>query len=242
MTRREDEDHLYGVVSTKLRDWLDRARKAVMRPWVQHRSQPDPSGVNEVSNDWAQFVDQTLLTEIGKISLHAWSEATDTPPVSRHAFVMSQLAQTRNFLVRIPDDVYNLIFAAITDAINSGADTQGVADAVENVLTWTGSENWPGRARNIAITETTRAYGAGTLAAGMEQSRVTGRSLQKRWDTEHDARVRASHRAVDGEVRDLTSPFYVGGFPILYPGDPMGPPDEVCGCRCDLTIVNERGR
>lgn len=241
MTRREDEDHLYGVVSAKLRSWLDRARNAVMRPWVKYRSQPDPSGVYEVANDWTQFVDQILLTEIGKISLHAWSETTDTPPVSRHAFVMSQLAQTRNFLVRIPDDVYNLVFAAITDAINSGQGVEGVANAVEDVLTWTGSENWPGRARNIAITETTRAYGAGTLAAGMEQSRVTGRLLQKRWDTEHDTRVRASHREVDGEVRDLTSPFYVGGFPILYPGDPMGPADEVCGCRCDLTIVNERG-
>lgn len=242
MTRREDEDHLYGVVVSGLRDWLSRARNAVMRSWVQHRSQPDPSGVYEVSHQWVNFVDTTILTELGKISLHAWSEATDVPPVSRHAFVMSQLAQTRNFLVRMPDDVYNLIFAAIIDAINSGTNVEGVARAVEDVLQWTGSENWPGRARNIAITETTRAYGAGTLAAGMEQAKVTGRLLQKRWDTEHDKRVRHSHREVDGEVRSLTSPFYVGGFPILYPGDPMGPADEVCGCRCDLTIVNERGR
>ena len=242
MTRREDENHLYDVVVEGLRRWLDKARNAVMRPWIQYRSQPDPSGVYEVSNQWVNWVDNTLLTELGKISLHAWSEATDVPPVSRHAFVISQLAQTRNFLVRMPDEAYNLIFAAIIDAINSGKDGQGVADAVESVLTWTGSENWSGRARNIAITETTRAYGAGTLAAGMEQSRVTGRPLRKRWDTEHDARVRATHREVDGEVRDLTSPFYVGGFPILYPGDPMGPADEVCGCRCDLTIINERGR
>ena len=242
MTRRQQEDNLYGTVVGVLRRWLDDARKAVMRPWVQHRMQPDPSGVYEVAQSWVNAVDETIITQIGKISLAAWSEATDVPPVSRHAFVMSQLAQTRNFLVRMPDDVYNLIFAAITDAINSGRDVEGVARAVEDVLQWTGSENWPGRARNIAVTETTRAYGAGTLAAGMEQSRVTGRLLRKRWDTEHDARVRASHREVDGEVRDLTSPFYVGGFPILYPGDPMGPADEVCGCRCDLTIVNERGR
>lgn len=242
MTRREDEDHLNNVVVEGLRGWLNKARDAVMRRWVKYRSQPDPSGVYEVAQDWTNWVDDTLLSDIGKISLHAWSEATDVPPVSRHAFVVSQLAQTRNFLVRMPDEVYNLIFAAIIDAINSGKDSQGVADAVEGIFSWAGHENWPGRARNIAITETTRAYGAGTLAAGMEQSRVTGRLLRKRWDTEHDARVRVSHRQVDGEVRDLSSPFYVGGFPILYPGDPMGPADEVCGCRCDLTIVNERGR
>jgi len=240
--RRDAEDHLYTVVLAELRRWLDAARKAVMRPWVQHRLQPDPSGVYEVTQQWVDAVDSTILSEIGKIALNAWGQATDVPPVSRHAFVMSQLAQTRNFLVRMPDEVYDLIFAAITDAVNAGADVEGVAQAVDHVLDVTGAENWPGRARNIAVTETTRAYGAGTLAAGMEQSRVTGRKLQKRWDTEHDDRVRQSHREVDGEVRDLTSPFYVGGFPLLYPGDPMGPADEVCGCRCDLTILNERGR
>jgi hypothetical protein len=76
----------------------------------------------------------------------------------------------------------------------------------------------------------------------MEQSKVTGRMLRKRWDTEKDVRVRESHRHVDGEVRDLTMPFMVGASPMLYPGDPMGPADEVCNCRCNLVIVNEGSR
>jgi uncharacterized protein with gpF-like domain len=164
------------------------------------------------------------------------------PPVSRHAFVMSQLAQTQNFLVRIPDDTYNLVFAEIADATNSGESVERIAQRVDSVLSYTGSENWPARARTIAQTETTRAYGAGTLAAGMEQSRVTGRLLRKRWDTERDERVRISHREVDGQVRELGYPFYVDGFPLMFPGDPMGPPETVINCRCDLAILNERGR
>jgi uncharacterized protein with gpF-like domain len=182
------------------------------------------------------------MSVIGAITMDAWSEATDVPPVSRHAFVMSQLAMTQNFLVRIPDEVYNLAFAEIADAVNGGADVEQVADRVDRVLTYTDSERWPNRARVIAQTEVTRAYGAGTLAAGMEQSRVTGRLLQKRWDTEHDQRVRDSHRAVDGQVLDLNYPFYVDSFPLMFPGDPMGPPETVINCRCDLRILNERER
>lgn len=240
-SRERDEGHLASVVGAALRRWLGQARDAVMTPWQRYRMQPDPVAVFQVQGGWDQEV-ETIMTEIGKIAMGAWSEATDVPPVSRHAFLVSQLAQTQNFLVRIPDEVYNLVFAEITDAVNGGANNEQVAGRVDQVLEYSGSERWPGRARTIAQTEVTRAYGAGTIAAGIEQSRVTGRMLQKRWDSERDGRVRLSHRDVDGQVRDLAMPFYVDGFPLMFPGDPMGPPETVINCRCDLVIMNERGR
>jgi uncharacterized protein with gpF-like domain len=240
-SREQDESRLAGVVGAALRNWLSKARAVVMSPWHRNRIQPDPTGVFQVQDAWNSEVD-TIMTTIGQIAMGAWSQATDVPPVSRHAFVVSQLAQTQNFLVRIPDEVYNLVFAEINDAVNAGEDNDGVADRVDQVLEYSGSERWPNRARVIAQTEVTRAYGAGTLAAGIEQSRVTGRLLQKRWDTEHDQRVRMSHREVDGETRDLGMPFYVDGFPLQFPGDPIGPPESVINCRCDLVILNERGR
>ena len=239
--RSEDEDRLAEVAGSALRRWLDRAREAVMRPWRQFRMMPDPTRIYSTQQDWDSEV-ETILTEIGRISMNAWSQAVDVPPVSRHAFVMSQLAQTQNFLVRIPDETYNLVFAEIAEGVNRGDDVERVAERVDTVLTYTGSERWPARARTIAQTEVTRAYGAGTLAAGMEQSRVTGRLLQKRWDTERDNRVRDSHRHVDGQVRDLGMPFYVDGYPMMMPGDAMAPPESVINCRCDLVILNERGR
>lgn len=241
MSRREDENRLMGVVGTALSRWLGRARDRVMAPWQRFRLQPDPTGVYQEQGAWDAEVD-SILTVIGQITRLAWSQAVDVPPVSRHAFVMAQLAQTENLLARIPDEVYELVFAEITDVVNAGGDVEQVADRVDSVLTYTGSERWSNRARVIAQTETTRAYGAGTLAGGMEQSRLTGRLLRKRWDTERDERVRISHREVDGETLDLGMPFYVDGIPLMFPGDPMGPPETVINCRCDLTIVNERGR
>ena len=241
MSREQDESHLAGVVGAALRRWLALAQGAVMAPWRRHRLQPDPTAIFQVQASWDSEVG-TILTSIGQIAMGAWSRATDVPPVSRHSFVMSQLAQTENFLVQIPDEVYNLVFAEITDAVNAGADNEQVAGRVDRVLEYSGSERWPNRARVIAQTEVTRAYGAGTLAAGIEQSRVTGRLLQKRWDTEHDVRVRSSHRAVDGQVTALGMPFYVDGFPLMFPGDPIGPPETVINCRCNLVILNERGR
>jgi uncharacterized protein with gpF-like domain len=241
MARSGDEDRLFTVVSGALRRWLDKVRDKVMAPYRQHSLQPDPTAVYGTQADWNGEVD-TILTTIGQIAMAAWSQATDVPPVSRHSFVMAQLAETQNFLVRIPDEVYNLVFAEITDGVNGGESKDMVAARVDQVLTYTNSQRWPNRARTIAQTETTRAYGAGTLAAGLEQSRVTGRLLRKRWDSERDSRVRESHRDVDGEVRDLGMPFYVDDFPMQFPGDPIAPPESVINCRCDLVILNEEGR
>lgn len=240
-SRDGDERHLTGVVAGALQRWLKRARDVVMRPWDEYKMQPDPSGVFQVQQDWNDEVD-TILTNIGRISMNAWSQATDVPPVSRHAFVVSQLAVTQNLLVRIPDEVYRLVFAEITDGTNAGQTVEQIAQRVDRVLSYTGSERWPARARTIAQTETTRAYGAGTVAAGLEQSRVTGRMLQKKWLTAHDERVRIPHRDVNGETVDLGMPFYVDGVPMMFPGDPLAPPDLVINCRCSLMIQNERGQ
>lgn len=240
MSREDDEARLDTTVAGALRRWLGRARAAVMAPWRQFKLQPDPTAIYGTQSQWSDEVD-TILTMIGQISMNAWSQATNVPPVSRHSFVMATLAETENLLVRIPDEVYNLVFAEITDGINGGESKEQIADRVDAVLDYTRSERWTNRAKVIAQTETNRAYGAGTLAAGLEQSRVTGRLLRKRWDTEQDSRVRASHREVDGEVRDLGMPFYVDGFPMMFPGDPLAPAELVVNCRCDLTILNEEG-
>lgn len=240
MSRDGDEQHLETVVTGALRRWLNRVREVVMKPWRQFKMMPDPTAIYSTQQDWDSEVD-TILSTIGQIGINAWSQATDVPPVSRHAFVVSQLAQTQNLLVRIPDEVYNLVFAEITDGVNAGETVDQVADRVDKVLTFTDSERWVNRAKAIAVTETTRAYAAGTLAAGMEQSRVSGKLLQKQWQTESDERVRVSHRAVDGQVQDLGMPFYVDGFPMMFPGDPLAPPELVVNCRCDLLIQNKEG-
>jgi len=234
-SRDQDEKELEGVVAGKLRGWLAKARDAVLAPFRSFKGTPDASAVYGLQPDWNDDV-QTILTTIGKIALDAWSQATDVPPVSRHAFIMAHLADTENLLVRIPNEVANLVFAEITDAMNAGKDTQGIADAVDKVLSWTASERWPGRAKTIAITEATRARAAGTVAAGTEQARVTGRQLTKTWHSHHDEKVRMGHLGADNQRVPLWSPFLVGGEYLQFPGDPTGKPDNVINCRCDITI------
>ena len=238
-TRDEDEKGLEQVVATGLKRWLGKARDAVMRPWRQFAMQPDPVGVFQTQQDWNDEVD-TILTRVGRIAEGAWNEAGG-PPVSRHAFVMAQLAQTDNFLVRIPDEVYNLVFAEITDAVNAGASADQVASKVDTVLDYSGSERWPNRAQTIARTEVTRAMNAGVQGAGAELARVQGRVLTKRWVANHDERTRAAHRDADGQSVPFYQPFNVGGSSLMFPGDPSGAPDEVINCRCHMIIGSEGG-
>ncbi len=237
-SREQDERELEGVVAPRLRSWLSRVTDKVLAPWRGWKGVPDASAVYQEQQSWDNDVD-TILTTVGKIALGAWSEATDVPPVSRHAFMMAYLADVKSLLVRIPNEVANLVFAEITDATNAGADVDEVARRVENVLSWTASERWPGRAKTIAWTETTRARGAATVAAGAEQSRVTGRTLTKVWRTSHDEKVRTAHMEADGQERPFWQPFHVGGEDLAFPGDPTGRPDNVINCRCDVAIRNE---
>jgi uncharacterized protein with gpF-like domain len=229
------------VVARALQRWLDRARNAVMAPFHDFRMQPDPTRIYSTQEAWNQEVD-TIVTTIGQIAAGAWTEVPDAPTVSRHAFVVAYLADVRNLLVRIPDETANLVFAEINDGVNAGEDVEQLAARVDRVLSYTGSERWPGRARTIAATETTRAYGAATMAAGMEQARVTGKVLTKTWRTSHDERVRSAHSAADGQTVPVWMPFQVGGEMLQFPGDPSGSPDNVINCRCDIVIRNEGGR
>ncbi len=87
------------------------------------------------------------------------------------------------------------------------------------------------RARMIARTEMTGIYnGSSKLAYQQHDDVVEG----VEWLSSRDARVRATHRAADGQVRDLNQPFLVGSSLLRYPGDPQGSAAEVIRCRCVL--------
>jgi uncharacterized protein with gpF-like domain len=49
------------------------------------------------------------------------------------------------------------------------------------------------------------------------------------WLTSIDGRERESHAAINGEIVEIGEVFSNG---LLYPGDPSGPPEEICNCRC----------
>lgn len=61
--------------------------------------------------------------------------------------------------------------------------------------------------------------------------------MQKVWIATLDAKTRPSHWAADGQRVPLEGRFTVGSADLEFPGDPAGPPEEVCNCRCRVGVL-----
>lgn len=96
---------------------------------------------------------------------------------------------------------------------------------------------WQPDARRIARTEVIGALNGGTLSGAQAWQDESGESQVKTWIATDDARVRETHDAADQQQQPLNEPFTVGGFPLMFPGDPSGPPQEVIQCRCAVAVV-----
>lgn len=229
------EAAFYVLVLRKIAEWLNRIVAAVMAPWRRWGMTPDPSGVWSGNDFWDSSVGE-MVGWLSEAAEHGWDRFEDGdrlgPFPSTDAFVQAHLAQVRNYLVRIPDETYNLIFSEITAGVNEGESVEEIAERVDSILHLTGSENWPARARVISITEVNGAANAGWMGAALQLEQLLGTPLSKRWLAADDKATRTTHRQADDQVRLLMEPFIVGGFPLLYPGDKAGPPQEVINCRC----------
>lgn len=64
-----------------------------------------------------------------------------------------------------------------------------------------------------------------------------GRFVARKWITMHDERVRPSHGAAHGQVREGGKPFQVGRALLMHPGDPTAPVEETANCRCWTEFV-----
>lgn len=63
-----------------------------------------------------------------------------------------------------------------------------------------------------------------------------GRTVFKTWRAVDDPHTRMSHAAVDDVRVPFGGVFSVGGFPLRFPHDPFGPPQEIMNCRCVLSV------
>lgn len=232
---RAAEDRIAGRVLGMFSTWLSRVSDVVLRGFRRFGSQPDPTAVYSTVDLWDVQV-RGLLSDLDGVARIGWSEVTGAVTFSStNAAVLDALSASRNLLSNIPNEVHDMIIDEIRQGLSRGADTEQIAARVQLLLSVTGNDHWRGRAEKIATTEVTRAANAGAMAAAMASQTVLGEML-KRWNDSDDERVRITHRDVDGSEVQLMQPFNVGGFLMMYPGDPTGPPDEVISCRCDLSF------
>lgn len=83
--------------------------------------------------------------------------------------------------------------------------------------------------RRIANWVAVYAINASTMAAA---NAVEGEFVLLEWVTMEDEDVRALHVPLNGVQVPLGERFTVGGSELLYPGEPIGPPEVWINCRC----------
>lgn len=90
------------------------------------------------------------------------------------------------------------------------------------------------RATNVAENE------ANAILNGDEYiTAVKNGCTKKRWKSYRDERVRADHADVDGQVVDISRPFRVGKYVMMYPkDDSLGAGlEEIVNCRCSVEYI-----
>ncbi len=234
--RRSMEEPLYRRVLAGFKSWLIRTSTAVLAAWNRFRGRPDPMAVHSTTPLWEQVVN-SLVPDMMKAARLGWAETTSRPYTGQEQFVFDEMAKVRNLLANIPDETAKLISDEISRAVSMGASPEQIAEGVQRILDVTGSAYWPNRARVIAVTTVHSMANAGSQAAMlMLQAKSPGRLL-KEWVSREDERVRPSHHEADGQQVPVASYFMVGGFPLLFPGDPSAPAQEVVNCRCSMKLV-----
>jgi uncharacterized protein with gpF-like domain len=89
------------------------------------------------------------------------------------------------------------------------------------------------RAATIARTETHAA----SQASAQYSAEATGLDMRRQWAASRGDRTRETHAEADGQIVGMNEPFIVGGYELMYPGDPNGPAEEVINCRCVAVYV-----
>jgi Phage Mu protein F like protein len=222
----------------ELSGWLVETTRAVL----SGGGRPNPDAVWARMPAWREAVDLLLQGEILKAIGLAFQRLLGGDfPWDQRVFVVRYLAEVRNRLVRVPDEVFDLIAHEVAVGVNLGEGIPQLRARIDVVLSTSDSERWPNRATVIARTETIGALNAGrsdAFTAVAEEN--PDEELERVWLATDDSRTRHTHEVADGQRVPLGAPFNVGGHELRFPGDPLGPPQEVIQCRCTMLLM-ERG-
>jgi hypothetical protein len=230
---REGEGRIARTWFRGVSRFLDRVRKPVLRD-----GRIDPGRVSDHTGFWTDVVNTEVLPEVEGVLASAWRRVTAAGDPPTDPYVASYLNAVGNRMSNTPDEVYGLIVAATERGIQEGRSLQRVRDAVQEILTASGTPYWRNRAMTVARTETIGAVNAGIFRGAVQEAEVRGDPAPfKQWISTMDSRTRPTHRAADKQRTLLSEPFQVGGAQLLFPGDPRGPANEVINCRCSMLPV-----
>lgn len=150
------------------------------------------------------------------------------------------LAGSASQITHIAQTTQLNVMRTIRASYNAGLSIPQTAEAIRTGMAAAAGP----RATLIARTELAGVVNGGSLAATRIVSDATGAGYVKTWLTAPGA-PHPRHElydGLDGQKQDLDQPFEVGGSTLQFPGDPDGPPEEVCNCRCTLVYDTPEGQ
>jgi len=231
------EKTMFDDYFARLSAWLALAGQATLAGVV-----PNPDAVLNLAPRWVQsmtdFTHTTVAELVGKTYLKVFGPGYryDSRP-----FVTDYLARATNRLVDVPDQAYALVASQIAEGASAGDGIPAIAERVRQSFDATGTPYWSSRPTVVARTETLGALNAGRQGAFTEVEYDLGEPFEKMWLATMAGpaalRTRPTHREADGQRTGLLTPFIIGGFPLMRPGDPAGPPQETIQCRCGTLLL-----
>lgn len=117
----------------------------------------------------------------------------------------------------------------ITQGVIQGESLDKIAKRLASA---TSSSNMNSMLTN-ARTGMTMAQNAGRQAR-LKEAQNMGIKVHKEWMATLDEHTRWQHADLDGQKQPLDKPFRVGGYTIMYPGDPTAHPSMIFNCRCTM--------
>lgn len=142
------------------------------------------------------------------------------------------MQQTGSQVVEIADTTRLNVMRIVRASYQEGLSIPHTAAAIREGM----ADASTARATLIARTELAGAVNGASLAAVRTVERATGTTYHKVWMTAPGAKTPRHYLydGLNGQSRKLEAEFDVGGYSLQHPGDPDGPPGEVCNCRCAL--------
>ncbi|WHH59158.1 phage minor head protein [Petroclostridium sp. X23] len=137
-----------------------------------------------------------------------------------------------NFAKEVSETTHKAVIEALTEGFEAGEGISKLAARIKGF-----PEFGISRAITIARTEIISASNAGSI----EGYRQSGVVIGKEWLATADGKTRRTHAAANGQRKKLDSPFIVGGYKLMQPGDGSlgAPAKEIVLCRCTVVPILE---
>ncbi len=182
----------------------------------------------------------TIEKAVGSCDFTMWDESTVRRLLVEQPDLMPYYPPNRA-LDRGIDLAYgkSQITKHVTSGILRGLPPGKIANELMSNITTMNRES----AVRAARTGITAAQNAGRFDSYIAAEKM-GIQIKRRWVCTKDARTRLSHGLADGQIVVGTkTPFVVGGYKMMFPGDKSinAPGHEIYNCRCTTRTVEKDG-